>query len=306
MTYRKSKGPSKPVRLAHISDMHCYRLTLSLTQFLSKRWLGNINVLVSRRLVFHKDPNSNLVDLFDSQKVDHVIVSGDVSTTSLSEEFAVAAEFMGKLRERGIRTHLVPGNHDNYTRKAHRQRLFYKYFDGSSHEHDFHLQEHKVAVRPLDHNCWWVGLDTTIPTPLLLSKGLFSQRVEENLAQVLQEIPSDHHIILANHFPLFETVPPSPDMERAGALRKLLKKHPNVRLYLHGHVHRQSIRDKRKMKLPITLNSGSCGLKRRATCHIIELSDKGCEVAVFRYHQRKHSGVWREARAVSFDWETGA
>ena len=95
MTYQKKR----PLRLAHISDMHCYRLTLSLTQFLSKRWLGNINVLVNRRMTFHKDPNSNLVDLFEAEKIDHVIVSGDVSTTSLSEEFAVAAEFMEELGE---------------------------------------------------------------------------------------------------------------------------------------------------------------------------------------------------------------
>ncbi len=298
MTYRKASK----IRLAHISDMHCYRLTLSLTQFLSKRWLGNINVLVNRRISFHKDPNSNLLDLFDSQKIDHVIVSGDVSTTSLSEEFAVAAEFMDELESRGMKTHLVPGNHDNYTRKVHRQGLFYKYFDGASRDHEFHLKSDKIAVRPLNHNCWWIGLDTTIPTPLLLSKGLFSEEIEARLEQVLEEIPSDHHIVLTNHFPLFETVHPSHDMERSPALRKLLKKYPNVRLYLHGHVHRQSIRDKRKMNLPITLNSGSCGLKRRATCHIIDLSDAGCEVEVWRYHQRKHAGVWRKSRTAVFQW----
>ncbi|MGE3954053.1 MAG: metallophosphoesterase [Parachlamydiales bacterium] len=292
----------KPIRLAHISDMHCYRLTLSLTQFLSKRWLGNINVLVNRRISFHKDPNSNLLDLFHSQGVNHVIVSGDVSTTSLSEEFAVAAEFMKELEDRGMKTHLIPGNHDNYTRQAHRQGLFYQFFDGASDGHDFHLREEKVALRRLGDNCWLIGLDTTIPTPLLLSKGVFSEAIEANLEQLLKEIPSDHHVILTNHFPLFETVHPSHDLERSPALRNLLKSYPNVRLYLHGHVHRQSIRDKRRMKLPICLNSGSCGLKRRATCHIIDLTDEGCEVAVWRYHQRKTAGLWKEARRASFQW----
>lgn len=296
------------VRIAHISDMHCYRLTLNPFQFLSKRWIGNFNALFNRRLHFYKDPNAGLVPLFRDWNTDHVMISGDLTTTGLSSEFAVAGQFVDELRRQGMEVHLVPGNHDSYTSCTHRRGTFYRFFENqplSNHwiSQQFIMKEDKVGVRPLGKGWWFVGIDTAIPTPLFCSKGHFSSELERRLEEALKAIPEGESIVLVNHFPMFPTIHPSHDMERADALRALLLRYPQVKLYLHGHVHKQAIVDPRASGLPLILNSGSCGFRRRATCHLIELADTYCKVMAYSHEGDTIEGRnWSLQQEETFNW----
>lgn len=291
------------LRLAHISDIHCYRLTLSPLQFLSKRWLGNLNCLFNRRLSFSKDPNSGLIELFARQGVDHVMVSGDLSTTSLSSEFYTVSCFLQRLRQEGMGVHVVPGNHDAYTAHAVRNKTFYRFFENEE-EGDLSLRKDRVSCRHLGENWWWIGLDTTIFNPLFSSKGRFCSQVEENLTRALEQLPADAKVVLVNHFPLFESIHSSHDMERAADLRNLLRLDPRVRFYLHGHIHRQRIRDMRMAGLPLLLNSGSCGFRRRPTCHIVEVGHNHCLIKVYVYRDGPDGiGEWELDTSYPFLWE---
>lgn len=291
------------IRFAQISDIHCFRVTLNPAQFFSKRWLGNVNVMANRRLKFCKDPDLSLLDLFRNWQAEHVLICGDLTTTALSAEFEVALRFVEQMEKEGMSAHVVPGNHDIYTRHAERDQTFYQFFDAYSRGDGWSLRHHQVAPRPLGPGWWWVGIDAAIATPIFSSVGYFSEETEKNLDKLLSEIPEGDRVVLVNHFPMFSTIHPSHDLKRGEALRALLSRHPQVKLYLHGHVHRQSITDPRNQNLPIILNSGCCGLRRRATCHLVEIHDTGCLIQVYGCEQRfGQVKDWTLQEEVSFSW----
>jgi 3',5'-cyclic AMP phosphodiesterase CpdA len=293
--------PPGTIRIAQISDMHCYRVALSPTQFLSKRWVGNINVLFNRRLKYHKDPNPALIELFDDLDVDHVILSGDLTTTALPSEFQVARDFADRIEARGIQVHAIPGNHDNYTKHSLREKTFYRYFEQETSGHGLSMRNDGVALKPLGPGWWWIGVDTTLPTPLFSAIGRFTKAIETKLEEALDKVPKGDRIVLTNHFPMFSTIHHSHDMRRCDALRALLVRWPNVEVYLHGHVHRQSITDHRSSGLPIILNSGSCGFKRRATFHLIDLSADNLKIYVYAREKRgDQQGNWTLRERAQF------
>ncbi len=300
---KKDLLPRAPgtIRIAQISDMHCYRVTLNPLQFLSKRWVGNINVLFNRRLKYHKDPNPAMIQLFEDLGVDHVILSGDLTTTALPAEFQVARDFADQIEARGIQMHAIPGNHDNYTRHSLRTKIFYKYFEKETHSNGFSMRDEGVALRPLAPGWWYIGLDTTLPTPPLSAIGRFTPAIEAKLEEALRQVPPGDQVLLTNHFPMFNTIHHSHDLRRCDALRALLVRWPNVKLYLHGHVHRQSITDHRTSGLPIILNSGSCGFKRRATFHLIDLAPDNIKVYVYSREKRgDQQGNWTLRERAQF------
>src|SRR5256885_808059 len=139
------------MRLAHISDLHFAKPTWNPFQFFSKRWLGNFNLLFSRKKDFLPERLCPLPSLFQDLGVDHVVICGDVSTTSHKKEFEEAAKFVEKFK--GMEVFTVPGNHDHYTRRSYRKKLFYDYFPGS-------LREGGVAAKQIGGNWWIVTLDT--------------------------------------------------------------------------------------------------------------------------------------------------
>src|SRR5262249_10866464 len=122
----------KPLfRLAHISDLHFSKLSWNPMQFLSKRWVGNLNLLLARKQAFDPESLGTLLPTFKQKNVDAVLITGDLTSTSLSREFALAREFTENLRNEKFKVFTLPGNHDHYTKKAYNQKLFYEFFDPS-------------------------------------------------------------------------------------------------------------------------------------------------------------------------------
>ncbi|NGX53770.1 MAG: 3',5'-cyclic adenosine monophosphate phosphodiesterase CpdA [Chlamydiae bacterium] len=115
----------EPIRLAHLSDPHFASVTYSPRQFFSKRWLGNTNLILFRKKAYQTDHLKHIPELLETLDVETVFITGDVATTSRDEEFAKAAAFASKFKQP---VHLVPGNHDCYTRGSDREKRFYRYF----------------------------------------------------------------------------------------------------------------------------------------------------------------------------------
>ena len=61
---------------------------------------------------------------------DHVLVTGDLTTTALPEEFRLAREALGMLGLEPARITVIPGNHDRYTTGSMRHRQFEDWFGG--------------------------------------------------------------------------------------------------------------------------------------------------------------------------------
>lgn len=278
------------MRIAHISDLHFSKLCLSPLQFFSKRWLGNLNLLCFRRKEFDVQQLAALPSLFKAQKVDLVIISGDLSTTSRAKEFRLAQAFVEKIRAEGIQVITVPGNHDQYTKRAHRKQTFYKYFASP-------LKEHGLMVQELPNKWRLIALDSAIATSLVSSRGYFSPKLEETLIKLLSELPKNQPILLVNHFPFFQSQGPRKALARSEALRAILSNDPRIKLYLQGHSHIHTIADLRPSGLPIILDSGSATQRKNGSWHLLDLNEKSCVVEPFHW---TGSSEWRAQEKVEF------
>lgn len=283
------KGPS--LRIAHLSDPHFSSLSFNLKQFLSKRWIGNLNLFLFRNRAYQTEHLWHLPELLKTLEVEATFITGDFSSTSLDEEFSEGKRLVTSFEERGLPLYVVPGNHDCYTRETQRNRRFYTFFASQS------LQEKRVECVKLGKGWWYVGLDCAVASPPFCAYGKFFKATEQHLKEALLKIPSNEHVIIANHFPLFTTGRPEHDLKRAEALQELLHAFPQVKLYLHGHDHTYYIVDLQREGFPLVLNSGSCAHKPDGTFFLIDLFDTECLVQRLLFRKEKENFSW------VIDWE---
>lgn len=262
------------LRIAQLSDLHFSDITFSPSQFLSKRWLGNLNLIFTRRKAHQYEQLDQLKTLLTELKVDLVIVTGDISTTSKHLEFVLAKEFFNDLEHKNIQLLFIPGNHDLYTKNAYKNKTFYRYFPNKglpSLFSEYSLKKDEIEIFELAKDLCCICLDTVIPTHLFSSQGFFNEKLEKRLLHVLKQIPKTTSIILINHFPFFSNESPRKDLIRREALKTICEEHSNIVLFLHGHTHRQTVADLRP-KLPIILDSGSTSHVNRGTFHLLTLN----------------------------------
>jgi 3',5'-cyclic AMP phosphodiesterase CpdA len=284
------------LKLAHISDLHFSNWDWNPLQFFSKRWLGNLNFLLGRRRIFSYERLAALPALFKEKGISHVLVTGDLSTTSSPAEFKKAQEFIETLQSAGLQVYCIPGNHDQYTRTAYKQQLFYDYFptqwDGSSYD----LKEHGMTAKKLSDTWWLVGLDTALATSWFFSSGLFSEKTERNLVEFLSQLSAGDQVLLFNHFPFFQHESPRKRLMRGNALRKILERFPQIKIYCHGHTHRQCLADLRASQLPIIFDSGSTVHRARGSWHELTLSPENLTAQVYIWKDEK----WQPAKQESY------
>ncbi len=254
----------EPFRFANLSDLHFAHGTWNPSQFFSKRWLANIKYILYKKKTFQTDPLWKIPELLKSCNLDAVIITGDLTTTSLEKEFEKAQNFVNTLRNKGLPVFLLPGNHDVYTKGAEKKKTFYNYFPSS-------LKHNRVELIPLGKNWWWIAIDGAVATSVFFSHGYFSKEMEENVLSALKKIPPDDHAIMANHFPLFGTGNFRHDLKGKEQLQKILRKHPQVKLYLHGHDHIYSTIDRREEGYPLVHNPGSCTDAKEKSFSLLEL-----------------------------------
>ncbi len=289
-------------RIAHISDLHFGKISFNPAHIFSKRWIGMLNLLLTRRKHYLNSRPWSVLDAFEELEVTDVIISGDLTTTSYSKEYEMANAFVDALHERNISTYLIPGNHDHYTRHSYRKKVFYSHYpetyDASC---PFSLKEHGVTYFSLPNKWHVVLLDTVLATSLYLSIGYFSPKVEDALEEALSQIPNDSPIVLVNHFPFFQHESPRRRLKRGGVLQSILRRHPNIRMYLHGHTHRHVLADLRENGLPLVIDSGSISHKNQGTWNLLDLTDDQCMVYVYSY-DKKAPLQWKAIHQKLFSW----
>src|SRR5579871_6877303 len=188
------------MRIAQISDFHFTHITWNPFRLFSKRLLGNLNWLVSRSSVFAHEQLDPLPELFKQLNVDLVLLGGDLTTTALSEEFQLASKFVSQLSQNWL---AIPGNHDHYTYRSWRKKHFYRYFSNNresiSHPLDFFtLKDHGAEAHKIEPGWWVLALDTARATNPYSSQGLFSEKQENYLEEILSLIPPEDAIICFN------------------------------------------------------------------------------------------------------------
>lgn len=294
-------------RLAHISDLHFSKLTWNPLQLCSKRWLGNLNLLLKRKHSLKPDHLTTLLPVFHEHKIDAVLITGDLTSTSHEDEFILAQQFVESLQQEKFKVFTLPGNHDQYTKQAFKKQRFYQFFNTHYASPTdplslLSLKEDSLSVAYFEQGWWLIALDTAIATSLISSNGYFSPQLEQKLEKTLQEIPADHHIILINHFPIFSNESARKSLLRKEALKTVIEKFPNIKLFLHGHTHRHCIADLRNSHLPIFLDSGSTAQKEGGTWNLIDITAAGCDVEVFKNTHADGYTFWQPILKSNFKW----
>lgn len=285
------------MKIAHISDLHFSRFSPSPTQFFSKRWLGNLNLLLNRAKEYVNERPFSLIPIFKEKGITHVIISGDLTTTSSPKEYAIAEEFVTALKDAGMTVFMIPGNHDHYTKKADQTKIFYESFP-SPRRKPFSLSAHGVTTLPLTEGWHLILMDTTYASSLVSSNGFFSPVIEQNLKKLLKRINPEENIILVNHFPFFQHDTPRRRLIRGEKLQEIIASHPNVQLYLHGHTHRRTIADLRPNNLPLILDSGSTG-HRKGSWNELHLNATSLDLTVHKWDEE-----WKAIDHQSFSFQS--
>jgi len=248
---------SADLRFAHLSDWHATTLVGGGRALLNaKRLSGWASWKMSRR---HRHSESVLAAAFrdvQSQAVDQILVTGDLTHVSLEQEFRAAAlqlEALGTPEK----VFLIPGNHDCYVPVPHRCSwdLWSEYLSGMRAED---LDVEVAACLAVGRNTSgaprheeyptlrirgrlaMIGLCSAIPTPIFRAGGrLGTSQLDrlEKLLNVLREKKFCRVVMI--HHPVAEKGEPTRRALWDGeALRQVLRR-AGAELVIHGHKHRR-------------------------------------------------------------------
>jgi hypothetical protein len=118
------------MRVMHISDLH-FQADIPLSRFPTLGW-RRLLAQAEYRMLGRRDrflevasTVKRLLQEAERLKVDHLLVSGDITALALPEEFE---EARASLESWSGRMTILPGNHDRYTPQAARDLLFERAF----------------------------------------------------------------------------------------------------------------------------------------------------------------------------------
>ncbi len=242
------------MRFVHISDPHLLSLSgARLADYASKRWIGRMNLLVSRGRHHRPEVFDALVDDINREAVDHVVVTGDVTNIALPCEFEFARGRFDRLAGGPPGVTVVPGNHDAYVQQG--AELFSHHFepyhlpdadwlwpDGAPDS----LGERSGARWPVVRvrgDLAIIGLSTSLQTPWFTAYGVLGDVQLERLRAALGDsrLAGKFRVIAIHHPP---AGPPSSSRIRGlrdrARLAEILAE-SGAELVLHGHEHRDLV-----------------------------------------------------------------
>lgn len=224
--------------LVHLSDLHYNAYPLHWSEWNFKRGLGAANLFLKRAKQHPLSRNRNLVEKVSTMDWDHLVISGDLTQLGLEQEFEEARRELEPLLQEKDRVSIVPGNHDRYVQNPEGKNSFDQYFREFFGEHEIHHR---------DLPCGWklIGWDSCHPAPWYSASGTVKQTTLEQSETLIKESDPETPFLLVNHYPISfpNSWDPDPHHELSNleAVREWVLGHPQIRLYLHGHIHRNWI-----------------------------------------------------------------
>jgi len=243
------------LRIALVGDLHHYRIHCSPRQLLGKRLIGQTNLWLNRQFAFKHALLKPTLERVPLIKPDRILLTGDVTTTSLDHEFLDVVRLLRPLSD-NFDVKLVPGNHDRYTFASARQQRVEA------------LMEHLLPpefphFEQLSDHWHFLALDAARPR-LMLSCGRLGRHQLDRTRDYLASLTSDDGLLVLCHYPLSTpaNVRPMAFNNRVSdgrALRRMLAQCPARVVFLHGHIHRPWIYEPRSgdMKGVTFINAGA-------------------------------------------------
>ena len=237
------------MKIAHISDLHLLNLQgVGPLRFLNKRLTGYVNLRWRRHAIHRPSAARAVARAIRERSYDHVVVTGDLTNLALESEFETVRNFLAEDQAMSPEhVSIVPGNHDAYTRGAHRSRRFLSYLcdyttsdlpDASALVSD----EAFPFVR-LRGPAAIIGLSSAVPRLPLVASGRLGRSQLMALRSILaHDEVRKRTVILLQHHPwhnpasrLKRTLNGLSDAEQAAQVLDVLDRG----LLLHGHLHRR-------------------------------------------------------------------
>ena len=235
------------VRIAHLSDLHLLSLEGAVPfRLFNKRLTGYLNLRFHRKSVHKPFAVTAAARAIRELRVDHVVITGDVSNLALENEFELVRTFLAEdLGLPADRVSMVPGNHDHYTAGAHRTRRFARAFAE-------HLRSDLPELTPEGETYPYVrlrgpvaiiGLSTALPRPPLVASGRLGVVQLAALERILAHPEvRDRTAVILQHHPIHNASSAAKRMleglDDAEEEIRILSKLPRG-LLLHGHLHRR-------------------------------------------------------------------
>ncbi len=231
-------------RLAHLSDLHVLALDgVGWTRFLNKRITGLANLRGNRS--HHHKPAliERLLGSLGAARVDHVVVTGDLTNLALEAEFEAVRRMFDRHGLSPEQVSVIPGNHDAYTRGAHRQRRFEAYFGAfATTDADLAADARQSGAFPFVRRrgpLALYGLSSAVPRALLVSSGIVGDEQRARLARLRSLAPGATPVLLAHH-PLVNVASPLKrylrGLDDADSLATDFADSDHA-VALHGHLH---------------------------------------------------------------------
>ncbi len=222
------------MRIIHLSDIHVWRYAFNPIRLFNKRIVGMVELLSGRARKFRMERLEEVVERILGLTPDHLLITGDLTTTALPGEFRAARAALADLLIESSRVTVIPGNHDRYTTGSVRYRQFEEWFGVFAPPGPY------PWLRPLDGETAILGLD---PTRSHISARGFLPPEQLAHARKLVEDPTTRprRLIVACHYPA--SAPPAyvrelapKRMVNAEKVQSWLSK-VGPHLYCCGHVH---------------------------------------------------------------------
>lgn len=242
------------MRIIQLSDVHVWRYSYNPLHLFNKRVLGTASLLAGRASQFRLERLDSVVSRVREVGADHLLITGDLTTTALPAEFRDALAALHDLLTDPNRVSVIPGNHDRYTDGSVRYRQFEKYFG------KFAPSEVFPWIRRLDDETAILGLDAT--RAHISARGLLPPEQLAKARELLAD-PANRvrRLIVASHYPV-----QAPSTHAAELKPKRLRNDAEVaawlatvgpHLYCCGHVHAAWAFVPQGLPHQLCLNSGA-------------------------------------------------
>jgi 3',5'-cyclic AMP phosphodiesterase CpdA len=242
------------LRIIQLSDIHVWRVKLNPIHLLSKRAIGVFSLLAGRAKRFQLDRLAPVIERVRSLEPDHVLITGDLTTTALPAEFADARAALTPILADPARVTVIPGNHDRYTLGSVRYQAFEKAFGQFMPRLEF------PWLRWLDERTAILGLDAT-RSHISATGRLPEEQLEAARSLVADPATRPPRLIVACHYPVL-----APPVYVAELAAKRMKNADEVRawlatlgphIYCCGHVHAAWAYHPKDWPDHLSLNSGA-------------------------------------------------
>lgn len=230
------------MRLLHCSDLHLLALSgVSPREYFNKRITGAINLWFARARAHDERRFEAMLHLAQEERVQHVLVSGDLVNLGLVQEFEAV---QAKLEQSGLSFYVVPGNHDIYVPhgepKLAFSRVFSRYLGPALGQGDPQGEDEVFPYAVDWGSVVLFGLNSSIPRPAFFADGRLGPAQLERLEAGLWAAASDKkfRILMLHHPVTAKASRPRRDLQDRAALAAVLAR-TGAELILHGHEHRQ-------------------------------------------------------------------